>query len=119
MTRPVHLFLKKKSENTGQVTYMAVSRDFSGDSSLQAIAEIYIDKKVGRYEFVETGAWSGEKVLPPHFYETPESESSARYHREYPDYKYGAWTARIHAWVTRLIQEGVYPEEAPMPLKNS
>lgn len=118
MTRPIHLFLRKKRETASEVIYAALSRDFADDSSLQAVAEIQIHKGSTHYDFSVVGPWSTEKVLPPHFYEIPESEMANRYNQDYPDFKYGAWTARIHAWVTRLIQEGVYPEEAPLPLKS-
>lgn len=108
-----HLYLKRAMEDSEKAVYVAMSSDFSSTSTVEPIAEISIDKIARRYEFSPLGPWRNEKVLPPLFFATPAEEQADRYNREFAGFKYGAWTARIHSWVTNLIETGLYPENAP------
>ena len=110
-----YLFLEKVAEADDTVEYLAMSSDFSTDGSVQAIARIAIAKRTSTYAFEPLGAWVDEEILDPHFFEGEESddERAARYRANFDGHKNGAWTARIHGYVTRLIAEGTYPANAP------
>ena len=102
---PAYLYLEMVAEADDAVEYLAMSPDFSPDGSWQPVARISITKRDSTYAFEPIGAWAHEQILDPHFYEVEESdeERAARYRANFADHKNGAWTARIHGSVTRLI----------------
>jgi len=109
----VHMFLRRVHIDERSVEYVAVTGDFSPTHDSEPVARILIDKMARTYRFVPLGPWVNEKVIPPTFYGLPESEQRELLEGEYQGFGCGAWTGRLHTWVTRLIARNEYPEAAP------
>lgn len=106
----VHLLLNKDSETESFVEYLAVSPDFSEDKTWKSVARIVVDKSAGDYEFFPLNEWMTIDLVHPKFYGQSDVERSVDF-RE--GASCGAWTGRIHAWTTRMIENKSFPPTYP------
>jgi hypothetical protein len=104
------MYLKKVLETPGVVEYVAVTADFSPSNEWNNVARITIDKAQKAYEFYPINEWESELLVPPHLYALPEDELLATFKKDYPKHGGGAWTSRIHSWVTEMINRNEFPE---------
>jgi len=111
----VHMYLKRTMDTDDFVEYRVVCGDVSASGEWREVAKIGIDKHAGTYDFNPINDWLREKVLPPKLYALDQAEFKLICERDYKGYGWGAWTCRIHEWATRLIKEGNFPEQAPLP----
>jgi hypothetical protein len=105
-----HILLKRTEETENSVHYVAESPDFNDDGAWKSVAHIVIDKTAADYEFYPMNEWMAMKLVQPKLYALSEEERSARLEE---GAGCGAWTGRIHAWVTRLIAKRDYPAAYP------
>ena len=77
------------------------------------MADIIVNKRLKTYEFVPGEKWVSEKTLPPMFYSFPDEKQNEMLENEYKGYGNGAWTMKIHRWISQFIEEGVFPEKYP------
>lgn len=104
----IHIaFIKQKSAENS-IVYRVESSDFGTNIF---IGEIFIDPIKHGYQFIPMGVLEGKAVIPPHVFELPEIEQDAVIKREYPGAGYGGWTSRIARMVSRLQEEGKFPDE--------
>ena len=108
-----HLKLRKTDESENSVTYSAFSPDFNDKFSDEKMADIVVDKIDKTYEFIPGEKWVSEKTIPPMFYSLPEEKQNELLKNEYKEYGNGAWTMRIHWWISQFIQEGEFPDQHP------
>lgn len=107
----VHLLFKKTSETENFVEYLAVSPDFSEDKTWKSIALIIIDKSAQDYEFLPLNEWASIDLVHPKLYGLSDAERLSKLSE---GAGCGAWTGRIHAWTTRLIEGNIYPSNYPI-----
>jgi hypothetical protein len=107
-----HLLLKKITATADSVEYAAISPDFSKDKSWQPVARIVIRKADNDYDFFPLNEWVDMDLVQPKLYGLLESDRAAILKSNPPRYC-GAWTGRIHEWITRLIEQGKFPDNYP------
>ena len=108
-----HIQLRKTEESHSKVTYAVISPGFNEKFLDEKMAIIVLNKILKTYEFIPGEKWVTEKTLPPMFYSLPDEKQKKMLENEYKGYGNGAWTMRIHRWISQFIQEGVYPEKFP------
>ncbi len=108
-----HIQLIKINENNTSVTYAAISPDFNDKFSDEKMADIILDKKQNNYEFIPGEKWVSEKTLPPMYFSLPVERQKELIENEYKGYGNGAWTMRIHHWISQFLQRGVFPDKHP------
>jgi hypothetical protein len=108
-----HIKLKKIDENNTSVTYAAISPDFNEKFSNEKMADIILNKRQSTYEFIPGKKWVSEKTLPPMFYSLPKEKQNELLENEYKGYGNGAWTMRIHHWISQIFLKGVFPDTYP------
>ena len=108
-----HIQLRKADENDTSITYAAISPDFNDKLLNEKMADIVLNKRQKTYEFFPGEKWVSEKTLPPMFFSMPEERQNELLEKEYEGYGNGAWTMRIHRWISQFIQEGAFPDIFP------
>jgi hypothetical protein len=108
-----HIQLRKTEESNTSVTYAAISPDFNDKFLDEKMAIIVLNKTLKTYEFIPGGKWLSKKTLPPMFYSLPDKKQNEMLENEYKGYGNGAWTMRIHRWISQFIEEGAFPEKFP------
>ena len=108
-----HIHLKKVKENKDTVTYSAFSPDFNDAFENEKVADVIIHKSLKTYEFKPGEKGTSAKTLPPKFFSYSKEKQDELLENEYRGYGSGAWTMRIHWWITQLLEEGDFPDRYP------
>ena len=108
-----HIQLRKIDEDKRSIKYAAFSPDFNEEFSDEKMAEIVVDKNKNTYEFFPSLKWIDQKTIPPLFYSFSSERQDELRGTKYKGYGNGAWSMRIHNWISRFIQEGAFPDVFP------
>lgn len=108
-----HIQLRKINEDDSSVTYAAITPDFNDEFMKEKMAEIIVRKGLNTYEFIPGEKWKSGKTLPPLFFSFPEEKQNEMLENEYKGYANGAWTMRIHRWISNFLQKGIFPDRFP------
>ena len=108
-----HIYLKKVKEHKDTVIYSAFSPDFNDTFEYEKMADVIINKSLKTYEFKPGKKWLSSKTLPPNFYSYSIEKRDELLENEYKGHGSGAWTMRIHRWVSQFLEEDDFPERFP------
>ncbi len=98
-------------DDIGKVHYRVMSPDFSSAHTWEEIGQLLIDIDSQEFAFDCTGAWAGQRVVPPWVYGLPDSEMRHLLNGEFAGFGYGAWSGRIRSIARHLIRSGNFPDK--------
>lgn len=109
----IHIYFIKEIESDRYAIYRVESSDFNDNHINEPIARITINRDSKNYDFEPLGKLSRVKVVPPFVFDLPDSECEKILREQYADgYYYGGWTARMANVVRRILDSGIFPDEA-------
>lgn len=109
----VHIYFIKEIESGCCATYRVESSDLNDNHISEPIARITINRDSKSYDFEPLGKFSLVKVVPPFVFDLSDSQCEKILREQYADgYYYGGWTGRMANMVRRILDSGIFPDEA-------